>query len=294
MGKLRWYKRDPEAALNGMAELSLAERGAYNTLIDLLYTRDGLVPDDDVLVARMMRCHWREWRTIKKQLIALHKVRVIDGRLMANRVTETLDEASKYAQDHGKEPARLPQEPVKNAAGLFQESKSPNEINGPKNTTTTTVTTIAERGGRRGVRAGASDVELDLEISIELAAIAGHPTDPKIWPGGWCGTPHQVRKWFNEGYSREEILLGAREAMGKKRDGPPYTANFFDNQIARTAARMRRPVPNVVEIPAATVEVHHGQYRNGYGQGANAGKSHSAFALDYARRAAGTDRPGGG
>ena len=31
MGNIRWYKRDPDAALNGMAVLTLEERGAYNT-----------------------------------------------------------------------------------------------------------------------------------------------------------------------------------------------------------------------------------------------------------------------
>ena len=32
MGVLRWYKRDPRAALSGMMELTLEERGAYNTI----------------------------------------------------------------------------------------------------------------------------------------------------------------------------------------------------------------------------------------------------------------------
>jgi len=36
----RWYKRDPNAALEGMAVLTLEERGAYNTVLDLIYTHD--------------------------------------------------------------------------------------------------------------------------------------------------------------------------------------------------------------------------------------------------------------
>ena len=43
----RWYKRDPNAALEGMAVLTLEERGAYNTVLDLIYTHDGSVDDDD-------------------------------------------------------------------------------------------------------------------------------------------------------------------------------------------------------------------------------------------------------
>ena len=35
MGELKWYKRDPRAALVGMSCLTLEERGAHNTILDL-------------------------------------------------------------------------------------------------------------------------------------------------------------------------------------------------------------------------------------------------------------------
>ena len=41
MGVVKWYKRDPNAALTGMASLTLEERGAYNTILDLIYAHDG-------------------------------------------------------------------------------------------------------------------------------------------------------------------------------------------------------------------------------------------------------------
>jgi hypothetical protein len=31
MGVVKWYKRDPNAALTGMASLTLEERGAYRS-----------------------------------------------------------------------------------------------------------------------------------------------------------------------------------------------------------------------------------------------------------------------
>lgn len=95
---MKFYKRDPDRALAGMAELTFKQRGAYNSLIDLLYSRDGKVPDDDVRVARMISCNWREWAAVKKQLIALGKVWVEDGHLHARRVHGTLKEASEFAQ----------------------------------------------------------------------------------------------------------------------------------------------------------------------------------------------------
>jgi uncharacterized protein YdaU (DUF1376 family) len=91
---MKWYKRDPDAALSGMAELSFEECGAYNSLIDLLYSRDGLVPDDDAFCARCFHCNPRTWRKLKNRLIARGKVRSIDGMLTANKVEETIFEAS--------------------------------------------------------------------------------------------------------------------------------------------------------------------------------------------------------
>lgn len=137
MGRLKWYKRDPDAALAGMAELTLVERGAYNSILDLLYSREGKVPDDDVLVARMIGCHWREWRAVKGRLLQRGKIWIEDGNLTARRVQETLKEAADFAQDQRKK-----------AAKRWQDHKKANKINKssmpPGNAYTTTTTTTED------------------------------------------------------------------------------------------------------------------------------------------------------
>ena len=52
MGSIKWYKRDPRAALIGMMEMSLAERGAYTTVLDLIYVYDGALPDNAEMIAK--------------------------------------------------------------------------------------------------------------------------------------------------------------------------------------------------------------------------------------------------
>lgn len=74
MGQLKWYKRDPSAALNGMMELSLEERGAYNTVLDLIYSRDGNLPDDDRFIAGWLMVDVRVWKRIKKTLFDRKKL----------------------------------------------------------------------------------------------------------------------------------------------------------------------------------------------------------------------------
>jgi uncharacterized protein YdaU (DUF1376 family) len=98
MGQIKWYKRDPQAALNGMLMLTLEERGAYNTVLDLLYANDGRLVDDDAFLAGWMRVDVRVWRRIKSRLIEAGKLTVSDGLLGNFRATSEILEALARAE----------------------------------------------------------------------------------------------------------------------------------------------------------------------------------------------------
>jgi uncharacterized protein YdaU (DUF1376 family) len=74
VGNLKWYKRDPRAALAGMMALTLEQRGAYNTLIDLIYCHDGAVADDPKYLAKVMGCDVRVWKRLRSELLAAGKI----------------------------------------------------------------------------------------------------------------------------------------------------------------------------------------------------------------------------
>lgn len=76
MGRLKWYKRDVNAALGGMKKLNLEQRGAYNTILDLIYDKEGQLEDDDRFIAGWLSCDVRKWRRIKTELIALGKLTI--------------------------------------------------------------------------------------------------------------------------------------------------------------------------------------------------------------------------
>lgn len=130
---MKFYKRDPDRALSGMAELTLKQRGGYNSLIDLLYSRDGAVPDDDIRVAKMICCHWREWKVVKDELIALDKVWIEGGMLHARRVLDTLKEASDFSQDQRKR--------VAVRWDKYKKTKENNEPPIPRGNTSTPIAT---------------------------------------------------------------------------------------------------------------------------------------------------------
>ena len=98
-----WYKRDPNAALTGMRGLSHDAKSAYNTIIDLLYSRDGDLPDDEHFLCVQIECRPQWWRRVRAELIAAGKIWVLpDGRLMANRVETVLKEAQNFSETQSK------------------------------------------------------------------------------------------------------------------------------------------------------------------------------------------------
>ena len=101
---MKYYYHDPAAFLSGCFELTIEERGAYITLIDLLYARypHGLDQVNDQLVCSALHCAPQVWRRIKASLIAKGKVRETEGRLMANRVQTTLETAAKLMSNRSR------------------------------------------------------------------------------------------------------------------------------------------------------------------------------------------------
>lgn len=92
---MKWYKRDPAAALEGMIGLTIEERGAYNTLLDLIYARAPHGSVNDSLVIKALATRPQVWRRLKSQLMAKGKVREVEGKLTANRVETELQTATK-------------------------------------------------------------------------------------------------------------------------------------------------------------------------------------------------------
>jgi len=81
MGRLEWYKRNPVKALKGMMMLTLEQRGAYNTVLDLIYSHDGELPDDEHFIAGWCRVDVRVWRRLRAGLMAAGKLYSEGGKL---------------------------------------------------------------------------------------------------------------------------------------------------------------------------------------------------------------------
>lgn len=94
-----WHKRYHSDALSGFIVLTLEERGAYQTLLDLIYDRGGPMPDNDALLGRYMGVTPRRWRQLRDSLIAHGKIRVDEeGNLTNDRAVSEIKNAEKTSK----------------------------------------------------------------------------------------------------------------------------------------------------------------------------------------------------
>jgi hypothetical protein len=100
MGTLKWYKRDPRAALIGMMGLTLEETGCYCKLLELIYCHDGALADGDIgYICRTLNCDPRTWRRLKARLLNLGKIYMHAGTIRNERADDETTQAQTRVRD---------------------------------------------------------------------------------------------------------------------------------------------------------------------------------------------------
>ncbi|HEU4805185.1 MAG TPA: DUF1376 domain-containing protein [Nitrobacter sp.] len=99
MSARHYHKRYHSDALAGFMSLTLEERGAYQTLLDMMYDRGGPLLDNDRLLAGYMQVSIRKWRSLRAELIAKGKIFITpDGQLFNSRVKKELENVAKTSR----------------------------------------------------------------------------------------------------------------------------------------------------------------------------------------------------
>jgi uncharacterized protein YdaU (DUF1376 family) len=135
---LPYYKRFPRDFLEGTIGLSFEVKGAYAIVLDLIYMRDGRLPDDARYISGQLGCSVRKWSAILAELVEAGKLQVVGG-IISNFRADYLTEESRKYQDKQAEiagnprrnkPLRQPQasqsesepEPENNARALLERA----------------------------------------------------------------------------------------------------------------------------------------------------------------------------
>jgi uncharacterized protein YdaU (DUF1376 family) len=104
---LPYYKRFPRDFLEGTIGLSFEVKGAYAIVLDLIYMRDGRLPDDARYIAGQLGCSVRKWTAILAELVGAGKLQVVGG-IISNFRADYLTEESRSYQDKQREIAGKP------------------------------------------------------------------------------------------------------------------------------------------------------------------------------------------
>lgn len=157
---LPYYKRFPRDFMEGTIGLSFEEKGAYGLVLDLIYMRDGRLPDDPRYIAGHLGCSVRKWNTIRAALIQAGKLVVRDGVISNSRADYLTEETRKYQEQQAENRSR----PKKNntlAERPSDQSESEPDISPPN-----------PPEGKVSLRAFAKALELYADASMSFSELA--------------------------------------------------------------------------------------------------------------------------
>lgn len=127
MSACHWHKRYHSDALTGFMSLTLEERGAYQTVLDLIYDRGGPIVDNDRLLAGYMGVSLRKWAALRDSLLAKRKITRADGYISNSRAISELEKSTKTSRKHsenGMKGGRKSAEVRKNANEISEDGQA--------------------------------------------------------------------------------------------------------------------------------------------------------------------------
>lgn len=98
MGDMDFYKRYHDVALAGMRALPSDEYKAYGLIIDLIYSMDNRVPDDDLYIAGWCGFRVSLWKKVKTSLIAKEKIYIENGFIRNGKADKVIARAVQSSQ----------------------------------------------------------------------------------------------------------------------------------------------------------------------------------------------------
>lgn len=217
MSARHYHKRYHSDALAGMMALTLEERGAYQTLLDMMYDRGGPLQDNERLLAGYMGCSVRKWRSLRETLIQKGKIEVNGAGELTNRRAELeLENQLKTSRKHA-------ENGLNGSRKKAESAKKTNEINesdqaGLKQGFSHTRYQIPDRIANNSVSSlsGARATEPEpaageIETQCRKIAEAIHLTRPIAEVDRV-----QVRQWLRDGLSFDWHVMPAVAAVAAR------------------------------------------------------------------------------
>lgn len=268
-----WYKRYPEDYKRGTRKLSLAARGAYSDILDMMYMEDGPIVDDDFAIACELRVKMRQWLSVRKELFAAGKLVSENGRISNPKAEEVLAEreAAKRAAQVRKHPrvvlgefSRVAERCGNNVATekLFQGKVK--EINGGC-TTEAEAELEADRNSIIKVAASTLPPTAEMNSKVLSAMLMDAAGDCLANPAAAPGLLSMLvpQMWLDQGCSLEKDILPTLRAIAARPRRQKIIAwTYFNKAMSEAKAIREEGLPTVHRetrnVPASR-QPHHMQ-----------------------------------
>jgi uncharacterized protein YdaU (DUF1376 family) len=227
---LPYHKRYHSDALAGMMPLTLEERGAYNTLLDMMYDRGGPLIDNERLLAGYMNCSVRKWRQVREDLLAKGKISITRDGLISN------SRARKEIENQSKTHRKLIESGAKGGRTRAEKDKLSNEN--------------SETGQGR-LEAGLSDPQANARVTearSQKLEEEKNPPKPPALPadvrsvmeaGGFISPPPDLSllsEWYKAGAILDQDILPTMRRLRQGASRAPFKLKFFDAAIREKVA----------------------------------------------------------
>jgi uncharacterized protein YdaU (DUF1376 family) len=93
---LPYYKFYTRDWFDGTQQMTLEQKGAYIMVLNLIYTRNSPVADEDKYLARYVGCSIRKWQKLRLELIGLGKLVSQNGLICNSRADEEIIKRVSY------------------------------------------------------------------------------------------------------------------------------------------------------------------------------------------------------
>lgn len=213
MSSLPYHKRYHSDALAGFMSLTLEERGAYQTVLDMMYDRGGPLIDNERLLAGYMNCSIRKWRALREILIEKRKIVINEDGLITNvRTEKEIENLTKTHRKHvqsGTTGGRISAEKRKKANEIKEGEQAPLE---PASTDPSTISEARSQSsdilsdGKPSAEGSGDPVKDLFDLGVSILTSAG-------------STEKQARsligKWRAGGKNDAKVLVALLECRTK-------------------------------------------------------------------------------
>jgi hypothetical protein len=232
-----WHKRWHDKALGGMRGLSLELRGAYNTLLDLMYDNEGPVRLDERRQSAEMDCDIRVFRRVIGALIQAEKIHFwSDGRtvyIVNEKVQTVLGGEQFEASTSAELPAEVREKfGVANAELTRKSARKPNKNSQSPEKTTPKNAPRGERREEEPPKPPEGEGQLSLVPATEEIDTVRQAFDLWNETAARCGLP-----------KAEDLTDKRRKAIGKRLEagGLPRWRKALDSVEHSKLCRGLRP-----------------------------------------------------